>query len=589
MEEFKDFKAFMEAIDDYGKQSGIVKVIPPQEWKDTLPDLSASLEHVRVRNPIIQHIIGSQGVYTQTNVEKRRPYTLEQWLGLCEHEDHRPPEIGTDRTFNVARSRQRATVKKGTVLSDGSPPPSASTMHLQTRSKSKPASTHLNSPPPSPLFHQQQQQKTKREIQAEEIALAASDAAIPLTFNPYCTTNDRYTVDYCKQLERIYWRNLTFNPPMYGADMAGTLFDSSVNAWNVSKLDNILNQLGVVLPGVNAPYLYFGMWKATFPWHVEDMDLYSINYLHFGAPKQWYAIPTHYSKKFENVMQSTHKTFIASPKLLANSGVPVHRCVQQEGEFIITFPYGYHSGYNLGFNCAESVNFALNSWVEIGKRAKACTCISDSVMIDVSVFDGGLKRKRKDKDDSEEEEGRRKKCVLCPHHHEPELITEQGEGVHRLCAEAVPDTSVQHGIVHGVDSIVPARWKLLCLYCQKREGACTQCCDRKCCRAFHATCAEKAGATIMQKQNTDGAPHVDIYCSVHDPQQRQKRLEEKQALIQSTCQEMRTGRYVYAHWQGSGYYPGAIEACYAEKKTCCVRFEDGSTRMVPWRNIRFSP
>ncbi len=34
------------------------------------------------------------------------------------------------------------------------------------------------------------------------------------------------------------------------------------------------------------------------------MDLYSINYLHFGEPKQWYSIPSSHRQKFEQVMQS---------------------------------------------------------------------------------------------------------------------------------------------------------------------------------------------------------------------------------------------------------------------------------------------
>jgi len=32
MEQFADFKKYMEKIDKYGMKSGIVKVIPPQEW-----------------------------------------------------------------------------------------------------------------------------------------------------------------------------------------------------------------------------------------------------------------------------------------------------------------------------------------------------------------------------------------------------------------------------------------------------------------------------------------------------------------------------------------------------------------------------
>ena len=43
---------------------------------------------------------------------------------------------------------------------------------------------------------------------------------------------------------------------------------------------------------------------------------------------------------------------------------------QEAGEFMITFPYGYHCGFNNGFNCAESTNFASERWIDFGKRAQ---------------------------------------------------------------------------------------------------------------------------------------------------------------------------------------------------------------------------
>ena len=67
-------------------------------------------------------------------------------------------------------------------------------------------------------------------------------------------------------------------PPIYGADVSSSLTDEDQKIWNIKHLDSMLAELMEErIPGVNLPYLYFGMWKATFSWHIEDMDLYSVN------------------------------------------------------------------------------------------------------------------------------------------------------------------------------------------------------------------------------------------------------------------------------------------------------------------------
>ncbi|XP_070134749.1 probable lysine-specific demethylase 4B isoform X7 [Drosophila bipectinata] len=206
-----------------------------------------------------------------------------------------------------------------------------------------------------------------------------------------------------EDLERKYWKNITYVAPIYGADVSGSITDTDQDSWNINRLGTILDfvnkDYNIQIDGVNTAYLYFGMWKTTFAWHTEDMDLYSINYLHFGAPKTWYVVPPEYGRRLEKVANQyfpasykncnaylRHKMTLISPQILKQHNVPVSKITQEAGEIMITFPFGYHAGFNHGFNCAESTNFAMERWIEYGKRAVQCTCSNDMVKISMDTF-----------------------------------------------------------------------------------------------------------------------------------------------------------------------------------------------------------
>ncbi|CAJ1064679.1 lysine-specific demethylase 4A-like isoform X2 [Xyrichtys novacula] len=230
----------------------------------------------------------------------------------------------------------------------------------------------------------------------------------PMTVREFRKTSnmDRFCSPQCEdfdELERKFWKSLTFNPPLHGADVRGTLYDPDVTEWNIGRLNTILdtgeNESGIKVRGVNTPYLYFGMWKSAFAWHTEDMDLYSINYLHFGEPKSWYIVPPEHGKRLERLAKGffpgnaqsceaflRHKLTLISPSVLKKYGIPFQKVTQEPGQFIVTFPFGYHAGFNHGFNCAESTNFATQRWIDYGKRATQCSCRQDMEKISMDVF-----------------------------------------------------------------------------------------------------------------------------------------------------------------------------------------------------------
>ena len=201
-------------------------------------------------------------------------------------------------------------------------------------------------------------------------------------------------------VERLYWKIVDSAESRivveYGNDLSVVNYTSgfpsdpnipmSRHPWNLNVLPkmptSLFHHTKEVIHGVTDPMLYFGMTFSSFAWHVEDHFLYSINYHHGGAPKLWYGVGSDNADQLEAAMKAElpelfdkhpdllHQLVTAvSPADLRRARIPVFKAVQGPGEFVVTFPRGYHGGFNTGFNVAEAVNFAQPDWIKYGVRA----------------------------------------------------------------------------------------------------------------------------------------------------------------------------------------------------------------------------
>lgn len=159
----------------------------------------------------------------------------------------------------------------------------------------------------------------------------------------------------------------------------------ATSGWNLNVMPvlehSVLCHINADISGMKVPWLYVGMVFSAFCWHIEDHWSYSINYLHWGEPKTWYGVPSSSAEQLEDVMKKlTPELFESQPDLLhqlvtlmnpntlMSHGVPVVRTNQCAGEFVITFPRAYHSGFNQGYNFAEAVNFCTADWLTAGRK-----------------------------------------------------------------------------------------------------------------------------------------------------------------------------------------------------------------------------
>ncbi|KAI6756668.1 hypothetical protein HG530_011266 [Fusarium avenaceum] len=715
MDQFRDFKRFMEAVDSYGMKSGIIKIIPPQEWKESLPKLDDLVKQVRVREPIKQDIMGSNGTYRQVNILHGRSYNIPQWRQLCDQSEHQPPARRGERRANAEKPKPRTRAAAIPKPVDPSMPkkrgrgrPAKRGGRGGKRIKQEqaedaedrpmtPVSPKLDAPetednpvesvekdpgeevdddfePTVGRMGGSRQARTKtqtvsaRRKYSRREGSAMIDEAAFKDWDYKMDVSD-YTPERCEELERAYWKTLTYAPPLYGADLMGTLFDESTEEWNLNKLPNLLDVLGTKVPGVNTAYLYLGMWKATFAWHLEDVDLYSINYLHFGAPKQWYSISQADARRFEAAMKNVwptdakacdqflrHKGFLISPQhLKSHYNITVNKVVSYPGEFVVTYPYGYHSGYNLGYNCAEAVNFALESWLDIGKIAKKCECAQaqDSVWVNVYEIERKLRGEETEYEETEDEEeedddddeqaglptppstsgvkfketGRKRKrgpgekggkvkvkkirlrlktkaeppCCLCPNDiPTSELLpTDDGRKAHRLCAHYLPETYIEaidgKETVVNVSEIHKDRFDLKCLYCRSKRGACFQCSQKKCARAYHATCAAAAGVFVEEEEvpvfGEDGTEYkeqaFEFSCRFHRTK-RDKKFDgdalEADSQIRAAASKLQSGETCQLQYHKGDIFAGVVVENRADEQTLLLDVLPNGDRLeVEWK------
>ncbi|XP_058787753.1 lysine-specific demethylase REF6-like isoform X1 [Vicia villosa] len=204
------------------------------------------------------------------------------------------------------------------------------------------------------------------------------------------------------ETETMFWK-ATVDKPFsveYANDMPGSAFSAQCrhageaasvahSAWNMRGVSrakgSLLRFMKEEIPGVTSPMVYLAMLFSWFAWHVEDHDLHSLNYLHMGASKTWYGVPRDAAVAFEDVVRVHgyggeinplvtfsilgEKTTVMSPEVLVSAGVPCCRLVQNAGEFVVTFPRAYHTGFSHGFNCGEAANIATPEWLRVAKDA----------------------------------------------------------------------------------------------------------------------------------------------------------------------------------------------------------------------------
>ncbi|KAJ4872120.1 putative inactive lysine-specific demethylase JMJ19 [Raphanus sativus] len=182
------------------------------------------------------------------------------------------------------------------------------------------------------------------------------------------------------ELGVLYGNNIDTNTFSSGFPLSGTSGSCKykTSGWNLNNTAKLPASLLSFddCESVCVPRLSVGMCLSSQLWKSEKERLYSLCYLHTGAPRVWYSVAGCHRHKFKAFMESfipkmsgeqskkSYDSVMAmSPYALHMEGITVTLCVQNRGQYVILFPGTYYSSVDCGFNCLEIANFATLDWL----------------------------------------------------------------------------------------------------------------------------------------------------------------------------------------------------------------------------------
>ena len=408
--EFSNFPDFLQQLDDrYGRSEGIVKVIPPIKLSYS-HNISACLEtdlNGVIRQTPVSHPTQKRCFVFEFRTPTKVPFKLKDFIPRKGNEGDRYNKLWFDGDSDGGDDKREGrkiveSVNDWIVEAND-----------QQQKKKKKTSTSSSSDSKEDSLHENTNIENVDEEKAEDND-EVEESKDPSEISPKSKKAPKLNANLTnRRMETKFWNYLeevskssrkTKIGSLYAADIPCSFFDVD-SVWNLNELENPLKFLSKPIKGITNSMVYVATWGSTFCWHTEDYELNSINFLHEGAPKSWYAIPPTHAPKFEDLARSLfgqenedcsqfmrHKTFMIPPTLLKKHQIPFKTVVQEVGEFVVTFSRGYHMGFNHGFNVAEAVNFVASPrWVNIGRQfGSPCLCANHSVKLDVNEIESAV-------------------------------------------------------------------------------------------------------------------------------------------------------------------------------------------------------